>query len=154
MRIRDREDPVAIGQRREIPAVYDRGERVDRFVLAKNLVAVSGEAGTQRRPAARADANDDALRVGRAVVEHGAELRVEPLGAMLKRATPGGSHPGIRDGEDRYDRYEPDREMSKHSSHAISPTCRKAPGCRVQKRHDQNRVGKAEQLRRQSRSNN
>jgi hypothetical protein len=53
--------------------MHDRGERIDRFVLAEHPVAMQGQALAERVPAAGADPNDHALRI-EGVVERGAEL--------------------------------------------------------------------------------
>src|SRR6185436_4332044 len=116
-----RQDRVVVGERREVLATNQRRERIDRFVLAEDLVAMGGEALTECQPGAGTNADDHALLLRRSVVEDGAELRVEPVGATLRRATRGRSDRGVRSGEDRNDRCDRERELSKHSSHAMSP---------------------------------
>jgi hypothetical protein len=108
-------------------------------VLAENLIAMIGKAFTELSPAASADPNDDPLGFGRAVVKHREEVRVEPLGVMLRGATPGGASRSIGDGEGRNHHCESERDISKHSSfHAVFHLQTEGAGnARVQKGHGQ-----------------
>jgi hypothetical protein len=120
-------------------------------VLPKNLIAVSDQALAKRRPAARTNANDDALRFGRTVGKYSPELQVQSFGATRRHATSGRSDLRIGDCENRSGDGESEREMSKHSFHAIylrrenaAPPYRGSGTAGAV-------MKKAEQLRRQSR---
>ena len=113
---RNRQHEILVGDVPEILTVNDGRQRVERIVFRKNLVAVGGQALPQREPAARADANDDALRFGTALIEDAAQRGIESI-AMVHDALAGGIDHGLRRGDDRREQHESERETSKRSCH-------------------------------------
>ena len=103
----------------------DGGQRIDRFVLAEDLVAMSGQALAERGPAAGTDADDDPLRVGvpssrtaRSVESSRAARRCDARAP----AAPTGPSATARTRENH---REPEGDRSKRAYHMESHQCQR-----------------------------